>query len=194
VTRPISEGGVLEKKGMVEVISSLEKDGRQIPYDIRMGVWVTVEAETDYIKHCFEEYNAHTDPSGRYFTLYKRWHLIGLEVGMSVASVALRGEPTGVAQHWNADVVATAKRDLKPGEMLDGEGGYTVWGKLLPAEKSAQMGGLPLGLAHEVKVIRPVAQGQSLTWADVQMDTRTQAWKIRQEMEQMFKPALGKAA
>jgi predicted homoserine dehydrogenase-like protein len=194
VTRPISEGGVLEKKGMVEVISSLEKDGRPIPYDIRMGVWVTVEAETDYIKHCFEEYNAHTDPSGRYFTLYKRWHLIGLEVGMSVASIALRGEPTGVAQAWNADVVATAKRDLKVGEMLDGEGGYTVWGKLLPAETSAQMGGLPLGLAHEVKVIRPVAQGQSLTWADVQMDSSTQAWKIRQEMEQMFRPALAKAA
>ncbi|MEO5732673.1 MAG: Gfo/Idh/MocA family oxidoreductase, partial [Rubrivivax sp.] len=53
VTRLIAEGGVLERKGMVEVISSLEKDGRQIPYDIRMGVWVTVEAETDYIKHCF---------------------------------------------------------------------------------------------------------------------------------------------
>ena len=126
ITRPISEGGMLEKRGMVEVISSLEADGRKIPYDIRMGVWVTVEAETDYIKNCFEEYNAHTDPSGRYFTLYKRWHLIGLEVGVSVASVALRGEPTGVATAWNADVVATAKRDLKPGDMLDGEGGYTV--------------------------------------------------------------------
>ncbi|MDP4590622.1 MAG: flagellar biosynthesis protein FlgA [Burkholderiaceae bacterium] len=187
VTRPISEGGVLERKGMVEVISSLETDGRVIPYDIRMGVWVTVEAETDYIKNCFEEYKAHTDPSGRYFTLYKRWHLIGLEVGMSVASVALRGEPTGVATGWHADVVATAKRDLKPGDMLDGEGGFTVWGKLLPAEKSAAMGGLPLGLAHQVKVIRPVAKGQSLTWADVDMDTTTYAYKIRQEMEQLFK-------
>ena len=141
VTRPKNEGGVLEQKGMVEVISSLEADGRVIPYDIRMGVWVTVEAETDYIKHCFEEYNAHTDPSGRYFTLYKRWHLIGLEVGMSVASVALRGEATGVAQGWHADVVATAKRDLRAGEMLDGEGGYTVCGKLLPAKTSARMGG-----------------------------------------------------
>jgi predicted homoserine dehydrogenase-like protein len=194
VTRPVSEGGVLEKKGMVEVISSLEKDGRKIPYDIRMGVWVTVEAETEYIKNCFEEYNAHTDPTGRYFTLYKRWHLIGLEVGMSVASVALRGEPTGVAQGWHADVVATAKRDLKPGDMLDGEGGYTVWGKLMPAEKSVALnngeGGLPLGLAHAVKVIRPVAQGASLTWADVQMDTNSHAYRIRAEMAQMFKPAL----
>jgi predicted homoserine dehydrogenase-like protein len=183
VTRPISEGGVLEQKGMVEVISSLEADGRKIPYDIRMGVWVTVEAETDYIKNCFEEYNAHTDPSGRYFTLYKRWHLIGLEVGMSVASVALRGEPTGVAVGWNADVVATAKRDLKPGDTLDGEGGYTVWGKLLPSRKSVQMGGVPLGLAHDVKVIRPVPQGQVVTWADVAMDTTTRAYQLRMALE-----------
>ena len=187
VTRPKSEGGVLEKKGMVEVISSLEPDGRTIPYDIRMGVWVTVEAETDYVKHCFEEYNAHTDPSGRYFTLYKRWHLIGLEVGFSVASVALRGEATGAASQWNADVVATAKRDLQPGEVLDGEGGYCVWGKLLPAATSAAMGGLPLGLAHDVKLVRPVKQGQSVSWDDVAMDTSTRAYALRREMEALFK-------
>jgi len=194
VTRPISEGGVLERKGMVEVISSLEANGRKIPYDIRMGVWVTVEAETDYIKNCFEEYNAHTDPSGRYFTLYKRWHLIGLEVGMSVASVALRGEPTGVATGWNADVVATAKRDLQPGEMLDGEGGYTVWGKLLPADTSRKLGGLPLGLAHDIKVLRPVRQGQSLCWDDVAIDTSTRAYQLRREMENHFAAPLAKAA
>ena len=186
VTRPQSEGGVLERKGMVEVISSLETDGRKIPYDIRMGVWVTVEGETEYVRNCFEEYNAHTDPTGRYFTLYKRWHLIGLEVGYSVASLALRHEATGVAHCWNADVVATAKRDLAPGEMLDGEGGYTVWGKLLPASASMKLGGLPLGLAHQVKVVRPVKQGQSLSWDDVAMDTSTQAYAVRREMEAMF--------
>lgn len=186
VTRPRSEGGVLERKGMVEVISSLEADGRAIPYDIRMGVWVTVEGETEYIRNCFEEYNAHTDPSGRYFTLYKRWHLIGLEVGMSVASVALRGEPTGVATAWNADVVATAKRDLRPGDLLDGEGGYTVWGKLLPAATSRGLGGLPLGMAHGITMVRPVAKGQSLSWDDVAADGQTQAWRIRREMETVF--------
>ena len=186
VTRPISEGGLLERKGMVEVISSLQKDGKPISHDIRMGVWVTIEAENDYIKNCFEEYDAHTDPSGRYFTLYKRWHLIGLEVGMSVASVALRGEPTGVATQWNADVVATAKKDLKPGELLDGEGGYTVWGKLLPATTSEKIGGLPLGLAQQVKLIRPVSKGQHLTWDDVDIDKSTQAYKIRKEMESIW--------
>jgi predicted homoserine dehydrogenase-like protein len=188
VTRPISEGGVLERKGMVEVISSLEANGRQIPYDIRMGVWVTVEGETDYIRNCFEEYNAHTDPTGRYFTLYKRWHLIGLEVGYSVASVMLRREATGVAQAWNADVVATAKRDLAVGEVLDGEGGYTVWGKLLPAATSLALGGLPLGLAHGPRMVRPVKKGQSLSWGDVSLDTSTRAYQLRRQMERDFAP------
>ena len=105
---------------------------------------------------------------------------------MSVASVALRGEATGVANSWNADVVATAKRDLKPGDMLDGEGGYTVWGKLLPASTSKRMGGLPLGMAHSVKVVRAVSKGQSLCWDDVQMDPNTAAFKIRREMEAAY--------
>ncbi len=126
--------------------------------------------------------------------MYKRWHLIGLEVGVSVASVALRGEPTGVPTCWNADVVATAKRDLQPADMLDGKGCYTVWGKLLPADKSMQMGGLPLGLAHQVKVVRAVKKGQSLSWADVAMDTSTPAYKVRHEMESMFAPVMKKTA
>lgn len=189
VCRPISEGGVLHGKGQVEVISSLEKDGRAIPYDIRFGVFVVFEGETEYIRNCFREYMVRTDPGGRYACLYKRWHLIGLEVGISVASVALRREATGAAVCWNADVVATAKRDLRPGEMLDGEGGYTVWGKLLPAQRSLATGGLPLGLAHEVRVVRPVRQGQSLSWADVAIDETLPALRARREMEALFRRA-----
>lgn len=183
VTRPVSEGGVLERKGMVEVVSSLEPDGRVIPYDIRMGVWVTVEAETPYIRHCFEEYNAHTDPTGRYFTLYKRWHLIGLEVGMSVASVVLRGEATGTPNEWIADVAATSKRPLRAGETLDGEGGYTVWGKLLPVERSLALGAIPLGLAHDVRLKRELAAGAVVTWDDVEIDTGTRAYQLRKRLE-----------
>ena len=183
VCRPIAEGGVLHQKGQVEVISSLEKDGRVIPYDIRMGVFVVFEGDTEYIRNCFKEYMVRTDPSGRYACLYKRWHLIGLELGISVAAVGLRGESTGAATCFNADVIATAKRDLKPGEMLDGEGGYTVWGKLFQAQKSLAYGGLPLGLAHQVKLTRAVKKGQSLSWADVAMDENLPAYKVRREME-----------
>jgi predicted homoserine dehydrogenase-like protein len=186
VCRPIAEGGVLHQKGQIEVISSLERDGRVIPYDIRMGVFVVFEGDTEYIRICFKEYMVRTDPSGRYACLYKRWHLIGLEVGISVASVGLRREPTGVATAFNADVVATAKRDLRAGEVLDGEGGYTVWGKLLPASKSLAVGGLPLGLAHNVPLARDVKKGQALTWADVKIDERLPAVRLRREMEALF--------
>jgi predicted homoserine dehydrogenase-like protein len=192
VCRPRAEGGVLHRKGQVEVISSLRRDGTPIDYDIRFGVFVVFEGDTEYIRNCFSEYMVRTDPSGRYACLYKRWHLIGLEVGISIASVGLRGEATGSAVCFNADVVATAKRDLKPGDILDGEGGHTVWGKLMPAEQSTALGGLPLGLANEVKVARAVAQGQSLTWADVLIEEGIPAVTIRREMAAMFAfPAAG---
>ena len=181
--RPRSEGGVLHHKGQVEVISSLHPDGTAIPYDIRFGVFVSFEAETDYIKRCFAEYGVKTDPSGRYACLYKRWHMIGLEVGISVASVGLRNEPTGVATGWRADAVATAKKDLKPGEMLDGEGGYTVVGRLMPAEASLKENCLPLGLAHGWKMLKPVAAGQPLRWSDVAYDANSTAVRLRREME-----------
>jgi len=186
VMRPVSEGGHLHHKGQVEVISSLEADGRVIPYDIRFGVWVVFEGETEYIRNCFKEYMVRTDSSGRYACLYKRWHLIGLEVGISVASVGLRREPTGCPSGFRADVVASAKRDLKPGEILDGEGGYTVVGKLMPAQASLRLGGLPLGLAHGVKLLKPVAAGQPLRWTDVAVDESSYAVKVRREMEQLF--------
>jgi predicted homoserine dehydrogenase-like protein len=194
VCRPVAEGGMLHAKGQVEVISSLERDGRAIPYDIRFGVFVVFEGDTEYIRNCFREYMVRTDPSGRYACLYKRWHLIGLEVGISVASVGLRGEATGAATSFNADVVATAKRDLKAGETLDGEGGYTVWGKLLPAEKSLALGGLPLGLAYGAKLKRPIRLGQSLTWSDVVLDETLAAVRVRREMEAAFAPVPGRAA
>ena len=194
VMRPRSEGGHLHHKGQVEVISSLERDGRVIPYDIRFGVWVAFEGETEYIRRCFSEYGVRTDPSGRYACLYKRWHLIGLEVGISVASVGLRGEATGCATGFRADAVATAKRALKAGEVLDGEGGYTVVGRLMPAEDSLKAGALPLGLAHGVKMLKPVAQGELVRWSDVAIDGNLAAVKLRREMESAFAAGARQAA
>jgi predicted homoserine dehydrogenase-like protein len=184
--RPRDEGGVLHHKGQVEVVSSLTREGEPIPYDIRFGVFVVFEGETEYIRRCFAEYGVKTDPSGRYACMYKRWHLIGLEVGISVASVGLRQEPTGCATGWRADAVAVAKRDLKEKETLDGEGGYTVVGRLMPAKASLAQGCLPLGLAHGWKLLRPVAAGQALRWSDVAFDANSTAVRVRREMESVF--------
>jgi predicted homoserine dehydrogenase-like protein len=181
--RPKSEGGELERKGMVEVISCLTRDGEQIAHDIRKGVWVCFEADTDYLKNCFEEYKWITDPSGRYMCSYKRWHMIGLELAISIASIGLRGEATGHAVAFKADACAIAKRDLKAGEVLDGEGGYTVAGGLRPAEVSVANGYVPLGLAHSISLKNAVPDGQPVTWDDVVADETTTAYKLRREIE-----------
>jgi predicted homoserine dehydrogenase-like protein len=191
--RPQDEGGVLHHKGQVEVISSLRTDGTPIPYDIRFGVFVVFEGETDYIQRCFSEYGVKTDPSGRYACLYKRWHLIGLEVGISVASVGLRGEATGCPTGWRADAVAVAKKNLVAGETLDGEGGYTVVGRLMTAADSAAQGCLPLGLAHGWKMLKPVAAGQPLRWSDVAYDANATAVRVRREMESTVAPETDKS-
>jgi len=192
--RPRQEGGVLHHKGQVEVISSLRRDGAEIPYDIRFGVFVVFEGESEYIRRCFTEYGVKTDPSGRYACMYKRWHLIGLEVGISVASVGLRGEPTGCPTGWRADAVALAKKNLLAGEILDGEGGYTVVGRLMPAADSLAQGCLPLGLAHGWKLLRPVAAGQPVRWNDVAIDAASSAVRARREMEQAFGAPVRNAA
>jgi predicted homoserine dehydrogenase-like protein len=183
VLRPRDDGGMLAQRGQVEVISSLERDGRPVFRDLRWGVYVVFAGGSEYVERCFREYGLKTDPSGRYSALYKPYHLIGLELGISVASVGLRREPTGAPVAFNADVVATAKRDLAAGEMLDGEGGFTVYGKLLPAAESLRLGALPLGLAHKVRLRRAVAAGEVVRWGDVEIDEAKLAVRVRREME-----------
>jgi predicted homoserine dehydrogenase-like protein len=188
VLRPAAAGGALHHAGQVEVISSLERDARPVFRDLRWGVYVTFAAGHEYVRRCFSEYGIVSDPSGEYASMYKPSHLIGLELGVSVASVALRREPTGVADGWRADCVATAKRALSRGEVLDGEGGYTVWGKLMPAAQSAAQRALPIGLAHHVKVKRDLAEGTVVSWDDVEYDAQSQAVRVRREMERAFQP------
>ena len=190
VLRPRDEGGHLHHAGQVEVISSLERDGRPVFRDLRWGVYVTFRAGAaqgeDYVRRCFREYGFPVDSTGRYSAMYKPTHAIGLELGISVASVGLRGEPTGAATGWRGDVVATAKRDLEAGETLDGEGGYTVYGKLAPAADSLAAGALPLGLAHGVRLVRQVAAHASVRWADVGFDAGDETVRFRREMESAF--------
>jgi len=185
---PRADGGVLEAAGMVEVVSSLNRDGSDVPRDLRWGVYVVIKAPNDYAAACFAQYGLPTDKSGQYAVMYKPFHLIGLELGISVLSAALRGEPTGQSRGFQGDAVACAKRDLAVGDMLDGEGGYTVWGKLMPASDSIKRGALPIGLAGGVRVLRPVAKNTVLCWDDVAIDANDPTVLLRREMETEFKP------
>ena len=193
ILRAAAAGGVLEREGMVEVVSSLERDGRPVFRDLRWGVYVVLKAPNDYARACFKEYGLKTDPSGWYAAMYKPFHLIGMELGISVLSAALRGEPIGQPQGWRGDVVSVAKRALRAGETLDGEGGFTVWGKLVPAERSLAERALPIGLAHKVVLLRDIAAGEFVRWADVEVPD-TEAVQARREMERRFAPPSAIAA
>jgi predicted homoserine dehydrogenase-like protein len=193
VLRGRDAGGALEHDGIVEVVSSLERDGRPVFRDLRWGVYVVLKAPNEYARTCFREYGLKTDSSGWYAAMYKPYHLIGLELGISVLSAALRSEPTGQTQGWRGDVVAVAKRDLSAGAMLDGEGGYTVWGKLVPAERSLAESALPIGLAHHVRLLHDIASGEIVRWGDVAVRD-SEAARVRREMEQRFAPAPEPAA
>jgi predicted homoserine dehydrogenase-like protein len=186
VMRPREEGGVLEKSGVVEVVSSLERDGRPVFRDLRWGVYVVLEAPNDYAADCFRQYGLKTDASGRYAAMYKPYHLIGLELNISILSAALRKEPTGQPHGFRGDVAAVAKKNLRAGEMLDGEGGYTVWGRLMPAAASLKAGALPIGLAHHVKLKHDVAHGAVVRWSDVEFDAGNDTVKTRKAMEAAF--------
>jgi predicted homoserine dehydrogenase-like protein len=186
VCKPAADGGTLDFSGTTEVVSSLKRDGSDVPHNLVMGTYVVFEADNDYARRCFKEYHTLPDSSGRYASLYRPTHMIGLELGLSIASAALRKEPTGAPIAFNADVIATAKRPLAAGEMLDGEGGFCVWGKQTPADVSLKEGFLPLGLAHQVKLKRSIAEGARLKWSDVEIDESDIAVKVRREMEAAF--------
>jgi len=186
ICKPKADGGTLEKQGVTEVTSSVYRDGRDVPHHLALGTYVVFEGETEYARRCFKEYAMLPDSTGKYAALYRPIHMIGLELGISVASCALRGEPTGAPTGFRSDVVATAKRALKAGEILDGEGGFCVWGKQTPAEVSLARGLLPLGLAHDVKLTRDIPEGGMLAWRDVEVNEHDTAVKVRREMEAAF--------
>ena len=195
IMKPRENGGVLPAKGMVEVVSSLERDGRPVFRDLRWGVYVVFEAPTDYVKKCFAEYGLLTDSSGRFAAMYKPYHLIGLELGISVCNTVLRREATGATRLFQGDVVATTKRPLEAGETLDGEGGYCVYGKLVPAARSLALNALPIGLAHGVILKKPVSKGDVVSWADVVPPPKgLQAVDFRLEMERIFRAELAVTA
>ncbi len=189
---PKTDGGVLHHSGQVEVVSCRQRDGVEVENDLRWGVYVTFVAPSDYVERCFADYGLITDASGRYSALWRPYHLIGLELGVSVATAALQNLPTGTPDGFRADVVATAKRRLEKGEVLDGEGGHTVWGRLMTASDSMGFGAVPIGLAHGLTLVKPIESGEIVTWKDVKLNdatTQSTSYRMRRLMEQEFDPA-----
>ena len=187
ILKPKSAGGILDHSGMVEVVASEERDGRPVFRDLRYGIYVTLRGDTEYMMDCFKEYGMVTDETGEYTCLYRPNHMIGLELNISVASIGTRHEPTGCPTAFHSDVAAVAKFDIPAGTILDGEGGYYVYGEAVPAKISLEKNMLPLNFSANKKVLRDIKAGEFLSYSDVEYDPNCLTVQLRKEMAEMVK-------
>jgi len=167
---PKSFGGLIDHDGQVEVISSIDLDKKDVPHDLRWGVYIVIKAQNEYVKNCFKDYGMVTDSSGNFSAIWRPYHYVGLELAQSIYSVALDQKATGQTKYFNADVVSLAKKDLNPGDTLDGEGGYCARGRLTTSKASIKNDYLPLGLTDNAKVIKPIKKDQFIKFSDVEIN------------------------
>ena len=167
---PKSFGGLVDHDGQVEVISSIDLDKKDVPHDLRWGVYIVIKAQNEYVKNCFKDYGMVTDSSGNFSAIWRPYHYVGLELAQSIYSVGLDQKATGQTKYFNADVVSLAKKDLNPGDTLDGEGGYCARGRLTTATASIKNDYLPLGLTDNAKVIKPIKKDQFIKFSDVEIN------------------------
>ena len=177
---PKDEGGLIDYEGQVEVISSIDLNKKDIPNDLRWGVYIVIKAQNQYVKNCFKDYGMVTDVSGNYSAIWRPYHYIGLELAQSIYSIALDQKATGQIVNYNADVAAYAKKDLKAGDRLDGEGGFCARGKLITSKKSKDEKILPLGLTDGAIVKKDINKDQSIRLNDVELNIPEDVVKARQ--------------
>ncbi len=167
---PKTYGGLIDYEGQVEVISSIDKEKKDIPNDLRWGVYIVIKAKNQYVKNCFKDYGMVTDTSGNYSAIWRPYHYIGLELAQSIYSIALENKATGFTKYYNAEVASYAKKNLKAGERLDGEGGFCVRGKLINSKKSKEEKILPLGLTNGAIVKKDIKKDEVIKLTDIELD------------------------
>ena len=173
VFRPQADGGVLDRPGVVDYATG----------PVAPGVFIV--GRTDH-PTVIEEMAYLSMGPGPYYAFYRPYHLASLEAPLTVARAVLERVSTLEPVAWNAEVVATAKRDLKPGDRIDGIGGATVYGVADSAEAVASGGLLPLGLAARATVVRDVGIDQPLTHDDVELDESSTILQLRRLQDSLL--------
>ena len=167
---PKKDGGLIDSEGQVEVISSIDLEKKDIENDLRWGVYIVLKAKNEYVKNCFKDYGMVTDSSGNYSAIWRPYHYIGLELAQSIYSIALDNRATGFTKNYNAEVASIAKKDLKKGEKLDGEGGFCARGRLITSEKSKNEKILPLGLTDNAILKKDISKDEIIKLEDVELN------------------------
>ncbi len=177
---PKSEGGIIDHSGQVEVISSIDLNKIEIPNDLRWGVYIVIKAQNEYVKNCFKDYGMVTDSSGSYSAIWRPYHYIGLELAQSIYSIVLDNKATGYTKNFNAEIASVAKKDLKAGEKLDGEGGYCARGRLISSKRSKAEKILPMGLTDDAILKKNIMKDEFISINDVELDLKKEIIDARE--------------
>ncbi len=188
--KPKSEGGILEHAGTVEFPATTDRDGNRLKSPPRGEVYVAFKAQSEYAREIMIDFGGRhrmvNDSTNRYSLNIRPIHMLGLELGWSVASVALCSMPTGAPVNFVADFATVAKRNLAPGDILDGEGGDLAYGKMVRASDSIKGKYLPMGLSSGAKLTKPVGKDSIVTYNDVSLDQTKLSYKLRKQVEDQF--------
>ena len=161
---PRESGGLLHRTGVVDLANAVAPDGAsEIPEHIATGVWAVVTCDDERVREDMRIHGTRVSCDGDRTLLFREYHLCGVETPLSIAQAALLGAASGAPRETpTSEVLAYAKRDLQPGDTLDGSGGRLVYGLIDRAEAGRADGVLPLGLAYGATVCEPVAADQPI--------------------------------
>lgn len=182
------DGGILENEGVIDVITRVRPDGTQVKNDIRWGIFVVVTSDSRDVRGLFKTYEAPRGGKGKNALVYRPYHWAGLEASISLIRAVLYNEPTGCPLPTvpSAEVLAATKRSLKPGDLLDGGGGYTLYGLAEKANVARNENLLPLGLAENIHVAKKVPSDGVLTYDDVELNEDSFLLKLRRIQDKTF--------
>ncbi len=157
---PTSDGGVLSQSGIVDAI---EPDTGPVSVFV-----VTTTTNLHRMAYYPGRSGVQTAKDGAYQAFTRPYHMAP-ETTVSIAKTALRNEPTGCPQSHEAEVVGRAKRPLEPGETLDGGGGYTAYGEVVPVDFASANNYVPLELLHDATVTTPIQTDDYISYDDVDL-------------------------
>lgn len=148
------------------------------------GIYVIGSSRDAYDHHMMKLYKRGDGPL---YAFYTPQHLCHYEVPISVARVVLCGDTvlTPLAGPV-VEVVATAKVDLRVGQVLDGIGGYATYGQCENADVTVSERLLPMGVADGARLVRDVPTDTVLTYADVELPSGRLVDVLRAEQSLAF--------
>ncbi len=168
------EGGILSREGVVDYILGKELAG---------GVFIVVKVEDERI---ISDLNYLKIGKGNTYCFYQRYHNWFIDTPLTIARVVREKKPVIFSLPLpTSEVVAVAKKNLEKGEIIDGIGGFSVYGVIEKREIAKRDNLLPLGISEGAELRRRVKKGEMLTYEDVILKEDSLLFQLRKKQDSL---------